>query len=304
MTRGENIFKDFAEAYKKVIEDIQAFGNDVIGVKDIHSVGSEFGTKNRLTKEILAYSFTVSNVRSRFLYSHRRQLKKQYALASFFWTLLGTRRPGSILPFNSRGKVFLSESGDLPSAIGPHVFKLRDGRYSGFERVLALLSLDPSSRRAVVQFLSNSDLTKKLRDVPCYNFIQFFVRENLLYSHVVMRSQNALMLLPYDFYLFSMLHEAMSVRLNIQPGAMHYTCSSIHIYEDDLKFAQDIIADPIEAIEHESMINFSNETIESLKHFFRDLSSSYLNNSQVTIDNIEQYGLDQYWESMIVSHFK
>lgn len=48
-----------------------------------------------------------------------------------------------------------------------------------------------------------------------------------------MRSQSALMVMPYDLFLLTMLHEAMAVRLGVGLGYYHHFCGSLHYYEDE-----------------------------------------------------------------------
>ena len=57
-----------------------------------------------------------------------------------------------------------------------------------------------------------------------------------------MRSQSALMVVPYDLFLLTMLHEAMAVRLGVGLGSYHHFCGSLHYYEDEEKLVHAVIA--------------------------------------------------------------
>lgn len=181
---------------------------------------------------------------------------------------------------------------------------MHDGAYLEFERIISILRNDPSTRRAVIQFFNQDDLSDK-KDVPCYNHLQFFLRNGLLHCHVVMRSQSALMVLPYDFYLFSMLHEVFAVRLSVKLGRLYYTCNSIHIYEDEMELAKSIEIDKNTHFQSLEMKEFGNETLENLKQFFLDLSKYYSNslNMQNPLAKLENYNLDTYWRKTIESCF-
>lgn len=300
-----NNFPSFTEAYVAVVKAILEDGLWVEGVKDSSSIGSDFGKNLRRTKEILVYSFCVENPRDRIAEIENRKINRKYALANFLWMLLGTRDGSFIVPFNEKGKAFLDEKMEINSAIGPHLFKFLDGAFLELESIEKILKTDPSSRRAVLQLFQHSDLINGKKDVPCFNHLQFFLRNNFLHCHVVMRSQSALMVLPYDFYLFSLLHEALSVRLNVQLGRLFYTCNSLHIYEDEIDMAISLEANVIEDVPLLKMEVFENDTIERLKAFFLELSYYYSNGKNMInpLDNLDKYQLDFYWTTTLRNCF-
>ncbi len=299
----DNNFETFTEAYLNLIADVLNKGSWVEGTRIPNSIGSNFGEKTRRTKELLVYSFSLSNPRQRNLFVENRFLRRPYLLANFLWALSGTKKGNAIIAFNDKGKHFLNDKDEFNSAIGPHIFRMRKNLHYYLSEIENLLREDPSTRRAVFQFLSQKDITSNSKDVPCYNHMQLFIREGRLHAHVVMRSQNALMVLPYDFFFFSLFHEAMAVRLNLNLGTLFYTANSLHIYEDFIDLASTIR--PVDAFEEPKLMsNFSDQTIKKLRSIFTLISSAQQNGGLEAIVRIlNAYHVDDYWDNLLLSHF-
>lgn len=304
MIRSENHFNSFGEAYLRLLTDLLNFGELVPGVVDPNSIATNFGMDIRKTKELLVYSFCVNNPRNRYVNIKHREVKKNFALANFLWMLTASANGKAIIPFNKKGALFLNENDEINSAIGPHIFRSENFKYIELERIENLLRKDPSTRRAVIQLFKQQDLNANSKDIPCYNHIQFFSRKNRLICHVVMRSQSALLVLPYDFFLFSMLHEALSLRLGYKIGPIFFTANSLHIYEDEFELATKVVEDGYSNEENPPMLQFNNDTIKSLNTFFNDFSGSFEANQGVEVlNNLKKYNLDSYWTHMIHEYF-
>jgi len=103
--------------------------------------------------------------------------------------------------------------------------------------VINLLRDDPSSRQAVLAIWRSDDLTHD-GDKPCTLNLQFFIRNDRLDAHVVMRSQDVWLGVPYDLFAFTQLQLTIASRLDVRPGRYVHHVGSMHIYERDLKRAQ------------------------------------------------------------------
>jgi hypothetical protein len=58
-----------------------------------------------------------------------------------------------------------------------------------------------------------------------------------------MRSQSALMVLPYDVFLFASLQGLLASRLGVEVGTYTHISGSFHVYEDELEMASAVIAE-------------------------------------------------------------
>ncbi|MBK8138011.1 MAG: hypothetical protein IPK52_19720 [Chloroflexi bacterium] len=92
------------------------------------------------------------------------------------------------------------------------------------------LNEDIDTRKAVVTIFGPDDITRKYKDVPCVAQLLFRYHADALHCTVIMRSQNACILLPVNFYELSMLHEAIAVELGVSIGSVTWQANSFHIY--------------------------------------------------------------------------
>ena len=101
--------------------------------------------------------------------------------------------------------------------------------------------MTPRHAAPVIQVFNPFDLEGKSRDCPCLVSLQFILREGVLHSIGHMRSQSALMVMPYDLFLLTMLHEAMAMRLGVGLGCYHHFCGSLHYYEDEAELVDAVL---------------------------------------------------------------
>jgi hypothetical protein len=66
---------------------------------------------------------------------------------------------------------------------------------------------------------------------------------------VIMRSNNAWFLLPYNIFEFSMLGAIMASEVDMEPGDYHHFAVSMHLYESDWAKANDSVDAPRFALE-------------------------------------------------------
>jgi thymidylate synthase len=67
------------------------------------------------------------------------------------------------------------------------------------------------------------------------------VRAGKLEAITTMRSNDVILGLPYDIFLFTMLQEMMAVELELELGVYHHIVGSLHIYESDLDWSKEIV---------------------------------------------------------------
>jgi len=229
-------FPDFHTAFHHILGNLLTVDNSVDGVLSSHSVGSKFGDVSRSTREILAHTFTITNPRNRILPC--RNMDERYAIANFFWTMAGDSNPEAIIHYNPHGKAFLEDS-ELKCAIPERLANGLGG--SQLEDAIRRLKLDPSSRRALVTFARPEDIYNDALDFPCPSTMQFLVRDNKLTAIVTMRSQSAYGVMPYDVYLFTLIQEAVAFELGIELGEYIHFSGSIHLYEDEVAKATNLM---------------------------------------------------------------
>lgn len=180
--------------------------------------------------------------------SPRRKVRHRFAAAEALWIVDGRDSLAEIEPYNRRMAEF-ADGGTLWGAYGP---RFRD---QADYAVLALVG-DPESRQAVVtlwrpevrEFVAATG--RAPRDVPCTIALTFLLRRGKLHAHVFMRSSDAWLGIPYDFFAFSVMALWVAAGVNEHapgtvraPGLLHWTAASSHLYARDLAGAREVLAE-------------------------------------------------------------
>lgn len=232
------VYHTFAEALIAATRDVIQHGQNVSGVTDVRSIGSGYGTSNRPFRELMGYSFTIEDPLSTLLWRPFRPINVPYLLANLLWTLSGSDRVAEIEYWNPRAGTFSDDGSCIRSALGPRLF----GGADQFAHAKARIQSDPDSRRGMMMLLEPRDLTSDTRDVPCVASLQFLLRDGALHGIGTMRSQSALMVMPYDVPLLCGLLFTMASELGVEVGTYQHFSGSFHYYEDEEPVAQDVAA--------------------------------------------------------------
>lgn len=231
------MYESLQKVYVELIKLLQSEGEIVTSVIDARSVGSEFGRKRRDFREIQGYCFTLSNPRHRVINAPIRRISYGFALANLVWTLCGRRDVESIVFYNSRGRMFTADGKYYESAFGDRIF----GRLPQWREAVNILKSDPTSRRAFIPLFLPSDLKDLPLDTPCAVGFHLMIRDDKLDMVLYMRSQSAIMVFPYDIFLFTMLQELFSLLLGVPLGKFIYFGGSVHYYLDEAELGERIL---------------------------------------------------------------
>ncbi|MFO6465352.1 thymidylate synthase [Jannaschia sp. KMU-145] len=285
-----NVFETFSDAYSSVVAEVMKMGLRCEPVIDNTSVGSQFGEKFRETKEIVGHQFTVRQPRSRSVCSPVREVSDTFCRANFVWTLTGGSDVEGVSFYNPRGRVFAKKSAFYEAAFGARLFY----PFQQFRLVEERLRKDPASRRGLAMIYIPEDTQVDKLDTPCAAYLHFMIRDNRLICICNMRSQSALMVLPYDFHLFTLIQECLAVRLELELGEIIYTSNSFHIYSDEFSHAEDFLSSGCEAKPIDPhMQHADDDTIKALiaeEQRIRLLSE---------YDSKGSTALDEYWERFL-----
>jgi Thymidylate synthase len=128
-----------------------------------------------------------------------------------------------------------SDGGLLRGAYGPKVSHQ-------LTRVTELLSGDPDTRQAVVSVWDHrtSQSAGEVQDTPCTVSMQFRIRRDSLEMTVIMRSSDAWLGIPYDWFMFTRLQMTMAWALSLPCGSFTFFAGSLHLYERDAGKARGI----------------------------------------------------------------
>ena len=201
----------------------------------------------RNIKELVSYKFELQNPRDRLLFDETRPLNIFQCIGHFLWITQGNFNLEAIEYYVPRAKDYSSDGIKVIGAYGPRLFGIQ--HLNQMEHILRVLDEDPSKRRAVASvYLPQFDQHGlPHEEIPCTLNLQYLIRQNQVQSVIYMRSQDALKVLPYDLFIFTMLQEYVQNRLKpkydqFELGKYNHFSGSFHVYETDLDVAKKIVS--------------------------------------------------------------
>ncbi|KKL97246.1 hypothetical protein LCGC14_1836410 [marine sediment metagenome] len=235
--------------YRKLLEDLLARGQVAIA-------------RGRPTRELLGMTLRLGDSAQNVLVHPVRNLNYRFMVAEWLWVALGRNRLADLTRYNSKMAAFSDDGLTLAGAYGP---RLRPQLPYLF-RALA----DPDSRQAVATIWTPSPPAS--RDLPCTLALQFLLRDRRLNLIVTMRSSDAWLGIPYDFFTMSMLQNSIAGTLGVARGFIQFNLGSSHLYEEDASKAQELLycspladeqlASPaLDGLPQETMASIFDETI-------------------------------------------
>lgn len=236
---GYHKFPDHESAYCGVLKHLMKNGIHVDPVRQKTSIGSGFGTGSRGGfVECIGVGFCITNPRARNLAVPARKFTPGFPRALALWIMNGSESLDWILRYNSRGADLSDDGKTLYGAYGMRIHK-----YGQFRESLRKLRDDPSTRRAAWTIYYPDDSTSESRDIPCTFAVQLFNRGGELDMAVHMRSQSAVMVMPYDVHSFMFIQEYIATELGLELGQYYHSCGSLHYYDSEVPMLTKILDD-------------------------------------------------------------
>lgn len=295
--------KDANDAYKSTLKDILSEGIDLQAEKTL-STGSE-----KKFKEILNHHFLIDNPVERLLHPGTKGFNLPGAIARFVWMMAANNRLADIeFYWGNKVTPFSDDGYTVPgSSYGARMFNASPG-LDQIEAVIKRLKEDKSTRRGAVSIYHPIDAIRKSKDIPCTFGVFYHIREGKLVSTIIMRSNNAFILLPYNVFEFSLLAEVIAKEVGVEMGQMHYHTLSMHVYEEHYDIAKKIVdTETLPASNAFPPMPFQPNPLNEVKKLIRLEAkirhiSAGLNNANIdewlrdsiTIDK-EELTLDPYW---------
>jgi thymidylate synthase len=229
--------------YRETLLAVLIDGADVPGVGG-QSVGS-----GKSTRELLNFSLQLSNARDRIVPISNR-LRSVLAVGRFLWMMAGSDRLDDIRFYESKGLAgdrrqgvgsFSDDGLSVPgSNYGQRLFRPGPG-VDQVQACIDLIKEDPNTRRAAMSVYRPEDAGRESPDIPCTFGAFLNPRDGMLNLTVIMRSNNAWILLPYNVFEFTLLGEVMASETGLQLGPYFHFAASMHLYEDHVEPAREAI---------------------------------------------------------------
>jgi len=158
-----------------------------------------------------------------------REISEKYATAELEWYWSGDNSCHTIGAHAKRWLAITDDGKTSNSAYG-YILQKKYG-FNQIDEVIALLRLDSTSRRAVLNISDPTINRIETKDMQCTVCIQFLVRNNKLNMTVYMRSNDIVFGLPYDYIYFMSIARHIALELGIEIGTYTHIAGSMHLYD-------------------------------------------------------------------------
>lgn len=197
------------------------------------------GKKLGKTREASGVLIELTNPRARMSRTEVRNYLLFSCLGKLLWYLAGSDDYDFIKYYIPK---YPNDEGvsRLRDAYGP---RLRPAKKDQLLWIVEILREKPNSRRAVIPLYGKQDTYTKLSEVPCTCTLQFLLRGGRLELLTHMRSNDAYVGLPNDFFAFTMIQELIARSLGVEVGRYKHSVGSLHLYERNWKDARTFLAE-------------------------------------------------------------
>lgn len=236
--------------------------------------------------EILHTFITIENPRQKWIYDRIPPISIGYALAELVWIMNGEERADVINSWNP-GLPKYAGTGEL--YYGAYGKRIRS--HFGFDQLekgyYALQNV-PESRQVVVQIYDTKvdfpieNGRPRNEDIPCNICSLLKVRDGKLEWSQIMRSNDVLLGMPYNFVQFTGLQEVLAGWLGLEVGSYNHYSDSLHLYCHDVSKIG--IGQESEIENHDSLSVSKNES----EKLFREIYKRMIN---LTKGNISENGI-------------
>lgn len=184
--------------------------------------------------ELLHTFISIENPRQKWVYDRIPPISISFALAEVVWIMNGEERSEVINYWNPR---LVDFAGNGDTYYGAYGKRIRS--YFGFdqlEKAYFALQNVPESRQIVIQIY---DVEKdfpidkgqpRSEDIPCNICSLLKVRDGKLEWSQIMRSNDILLGMPYNFVQFTCLQEILTGWLRLEVGSYNHYSDSLHLY--------------------------------------------------------------------------
>lgn len=253
--------------------------------------------------EILNYGFTVSAPRDRLTTVPGSQFRLPLAAARFVW-MMGANDRLADIEFYSKGARNFSDDGIIVpgSSYGHRILNPSPG-INQLAGIISCLREERHSKRAAVSVYQAEDAIRSdSRDIPCTFGFGFHVREEKLVATILMRSNNAYLLLPFNLFEFSLLAELVASELDVEIGSLYYHALSMHLISGDQEKAQQVLAESVRPTSH--MPPMPPRSMSQVTELVKLEAKMRHSAAGMTDDGLEEWirsaegTLDVYWQQV------
>lgn len=229
---------DYAQ-HGSATEAVRATLSDLLDLESELPEGASEEQRTSATREHLNYAFTLSSPLDRLT----PKLRLHVAVARFVWMMAANNRLADIAFYEPKVSSYTDDQLTVPGS--NYGMRLRQPQ-PGLDQVkgaIARLKSEKEKRRAAVVIFHPVDAARDSKDIPCAFGMMLHARNGRLDATLLMRSNNAVTLLPFNIFEFSLLMEALAVEADLELGSLYYFAGSMHLYEPMAGRAADFVGE-------------------------------------------------------------
>ncbi|OCH58394.1 thymidylate synthase [Aliivibrio fischeri] len=183
---------------------------------------------------------------------NKRALNPFFAIAEAAWIIGGQN---SLKQLNYYLKSYDDFSDDGVSLNGAYGFRLR--KHFGCDQLqiaINQLKKSPNSRRCVLNMYEPDDLKNNTsKDIPCNTSIMLKIRNGALDLTVINRSNDIHWGVPYNLFVFQVLHCYLANKIGVKLGYQRHVIDSLHLYERNVNDVKDILNNNFNQFENKTL---------------------------------------------------
>ncbi|MGH3858695.1 thymidylate synthase [Actinokineospora sp.] len=213
-------------------------------MRDPLSKASDFGKKDRPYRELIAHSFRVRDPLASLALNSAFPVNLPYCLGLLAWSMDGRNDVETPAYYRRGAHEYSDDQHTLSGAFGHRLLSAEGDQLAA---IVDRVRRDPAHRRTFAMVLTPSDNFRQSKEYPCAVGVQMFLRDGALTWITVMRAQQALTVLPYDCFLFMLMHQFAASMLDVPCGPHIHQSGTFHFYDNEIELAERVVAGPVKS---------------------------------------------------------
>lgn len=208
-------------------------------MNDLLVEGEEHGSRNGAVKELTHVGITLTHPMRREIILDERKPNIAAQIAETAWVLAGRNDLDFLSHYLPRAADFSDDGFTWRAGYGPRLRHWFGSTAFDGQRIhtdqwgecIRLLRESPLTRRAVMSIFDPAADYGDSKDIPCNNWVTFSSRLGRLDMHVGIRSNDLMWgWSGINAFEWSVLLEITAAMTGVQPGALHFSTTNLHLY--------------------------------------------------------------------------
>ena len=213
-------------------------------LQDITYSGNKETSNGSTQTELLFQSMEILDPTKLSIDHPSRKFNPGYSVLEFLWYLSEHKKTNNIGKCANIWLKIQDEQEEVESNYGTYILGEQ------WDWIINELANDKDSRRCTIVIHQPHHKTKNAKDLPCTQYLQFFIRDNKLHLGVNMRSNDIIFGFCNDVFNFALFQQLMLNELkwknyypDLELGSYFHHAGSLHLYEMHYDMRDNILMD-------------------------------------------------------------